>query len=100
MNIVLAKGGGVKFNVMITKGRFVDEATSVEIRQLAARARCSTEEIVAACDVLANPARALAVQLGVAESRASEILSIINAQGAKLSGMKAKLAPTSHMGRR
>lgn len=90
----------MSMNVMIAPGRFVDEATAGEIRQLATQARCPAHAIIAACDVLANPALALAAQLGVAESRASEILSIINAQGAKLSGMKSRIAQTAPVRRR
>jgi hypothetical protein len=90
----------MKTNVLITKGRFVDQATADQIRNLATNAKCSPAEIVAACDVLANPARALSAVLNVAESRASAIISVINAQGAKLSGMKSRIAQAAPVGRR
>jgi hypothetical protein len=100
MKITLAKNSGMKPSVMVVKGRFVDETIAAEIHNLASTAKCTPDEIVAACDVLANPARALAAQLGVAESRATHILSIINAAGAKIAGMKARLAQTSPIARR
>jgi hypothetical protein len=78
--------------IMIAPGRFVDSTTANEIRGLAAKAKCSPAELVAACDALASPARALAAQLRVSESRAESIINFINAQAAKLSSMKAILA--------
>ena len=78
--------------IMIAPGRFVDSITAAEIRSLAATAKCSPVELVAACDALASPARALAAQLGVSESRAESIINVINAQASKLSSMKAIIA--------
>jgi hypothetical protein len=78
--------------IMIAPGRFVDSVTASEIQNLAAKAKCSPAELVAACDALASPARALAAQLRVTESRAESIINVINTQAGKLSSMKAIIA--------
>lgn len=76
--------------IMIAPGRFVDSDTAREIQNLAAKAKCSPAELVAACDALASPARALASQLRVTESRAESILNVINAQPGKMKAVIAK----------
>lgn len=78
--------------VMIAPGRFVDAATAHEMQNLAVTAKCSLSELVSAFDVQASPARALANQLRITESRASSILSAISAQGGKVATLKAVVA--------
>ena len=78
--------------VMIAPGRFVDAATAREMQNLAVSAKCSLSELVSAFDVQASPARALANQLRITESRAESILAAIKAKGGSISTLKSVVA--------